>query len=216
MKQFITVVMLACFSLQSVHADQQRYSRHIDLDALERVLIAGYGKFDRQGDKLLIKLDKGIKVYQDAAASFGMQVHRVVDVYHLPYHQNFALINVQAIPPYLEFINLGSGKIIPLTGSPVFSFDGRRFIETTLDLEAGEYNNIVRVFKLNNQEFEQEWTYSYKQNTGPSNPVWLNNTEFNYYENSYRDGNPTLDSLVRRPVRVKYREGKWDGPQPLH
>jgi len=216
MKQFITVMILTCFILPSVYAERQRYARHINLNALERVLIDGYAKFDRKGDKLVIKLDTGDKIYQDVTASFGKMEFRVVDVYHLPFNQSFALINVQTIPPYSEFINLSSGKIIPLTGHPVFSFDGRRFIETTLDLEAGEYNNTIRVFTLNNKEFVPEWTYTYKRDSGPSNPVWLNNTEFTYYENSYRNSNPTLDNLVLRPVIVKYRQGKWSGPQTLH
>jgi hypothetical protein len=93
--------------------------------------------------------------------------------------------------------------------------NGKRFIETTLDLEAGEYINSVRVFMLNNNEFEQEWKYQYKQDRGPSNPVWLNDTEFMYFVNTYRDNDPASGNLVRRPVIVKYVNGKWTGPESL-
>jgi hypothetical protein len=82
------------------------------------------------------------------------------------------------------FINDRSGDKTSLFGKPVFSPDRNKLITISMDLEAHEMINAMRIYRLDSEgptlvfdeDFDEEW--------GPSDPIWLNNSSIKFVKNT--------------------------------
>ncbi|NIQ39663.1 MAG: hypothetical protein GTN81_13885 [Proteobacteria bacterium] len=102
-------------------------------------------------------------------------------------------------------INGSTGDPIPLIGVPIVSRDTKRFIVTSLDIEAGYRPNRIAIFRFIGDRVELEWSKGYTA-SGPSDAIWINDTLITYSENSSPDGAQTLN---KEQMSVILENGEW-------
>jgi hypothetical protein len=102
-------------------------------------------------------------------------------------------------------INATNGELLRLSGIPIISRDLKRFVVTSLDLEAGYRPNRITVFRFEDEGIKQEWSKDYEA-SGPSDALWISNSVIRYFENTSKDGGQTLN---KRPVDLQLKEGEW-------
>ena len=111
-------------------------------------------------------------------------------------------------------VNKNTGQTIDLYGMPIISPDGKRFVDVSLDLEAGYIPNLIRIYKLESNKYAMEWEHIYQGVKGPANPVWLNNSAVVFFEVTF-DKVPTVSNLKKRPFIIECENNKWNIPRPL-
>ena len=169
-------------------------------------------QIDRFSDKvcrnygdLKLKLASGSLV---TLTNLNRDNERVKRYWFITYFQQIRYFLVQARGwegfDYL-MINASNGQIMRLSGIPIFSRDLKRFVVTSLDLEAGYRPNRIAIFRFEDEGIKQEWSKDYIA-SGPSDAVWINNTTIAYSENTSKDGGQTLN---KKPVNLQLKEGEW-------
>jgi len=68
-------------------------------------------------------------------------------------------------------IDARSGAATPLSGPPVVSPDGRRFVTTSMDLEAGYDPNEIEIWRVTDSVRQLEFSHR-PDGWGPSDAVW--------------------------------------------
>ena len=111
-------------------------------------------------------------------------------------------------------IDKKTGQTINLYSMPLFSPDGKKFVDTSLDLEAGYMPNLIRIFKSDGDKFAKEWEHDYQGMKGPANPVWLDNGAIVFFEVTF-DKVPTVANLKKKPFIVEWKNNQWNKPRPL-
>jgi hypothetical protein len=107
------------------------------------------------------------------------------------------------------------GQSIDLYGVPVFSPDGKRFVDCSLDLEAGYMPNLIRIYQLKNNKYAVKWKYKYPGMNGPSDPVWLNNSTVVFFEVTVNNESSS-PRLTKKPQIIEWKNGKWNLPRSLN
>ena len=121
-------------------------------------------------------------------------------------HMGYFLVQVRGWEGFAYLmINTSSGEILRLSGVPIVSRDLKRFVVTSMDLEAGYRPNRIAVFRFQDGGIEQEWSKDYVS-SGPSGALWINNTLITYFENTSADGGQTL---LKQPVNLQLMDGEW-------
>jgi hypothetical protein len=111
-------------------------------------------------------------------------------------------------------VNKKTGQSIDLYGMPIFSPDGKRFVDVSLDLESGYMPNLILIYKLEGNKYAKEWKHIYQGMKGPANPVWLNNSAIVLFEATF-DNVPTVSNLKKKPFIIEWENKKWNIPRPL-
>lgn len=103
-------------------------------------------------------------------------------------------------------ISTATGTMFPVNGVPIISQDSKRFVVTSLDLEAGYRPNRIAIFRFTDEGITQEWSKEYTD-VGPSDAVWINNTVISYIENASQDGGQTR---MKKQVKVQLTNDEWN------
>lgn len=111
-------------------------------------------------------------------------------------------------------VNKKTGQTINLYSIPIFSPDGKRIVDVSLDLDAGYQPNLIRIYKLRDKKYAIEWKHIYKDLKGPANPVWLNNSAIVFFEVTF-DKVPTASNLRKKPFIIELENNKWNRPRPV-
>lgn len=212
---WLSFIIIAFFLSQSVTADIFTYL-HLPPDIIEKSLIEKREHVLRDGDLLSIPTAKGIKTYQDRInAGEGSAKYRLVGIMQ-GRGRNYTLVQASFYESRgYELVNYETGETIFLSSIPKFSEDWSKFIDVSLDLDAGYMANVIRIFKLDDSGYVKEWEHLYTEwEKGPTDPVWLSNSAIVFFEAAFVDG-PSSSDLIRKPFIIEFENGKWNGPRPL-
>jgi hypothetical protein len=162
-------------------------------------------KVSRNNGALLLKLASGSSI---TLTNSGRNNERLKVYWFITYYQHtgYFLVQVRGWEGFAYLvINASSGEILRLSGVPIISRDLRRFVVTSMDLEAGYRPNRIAVFRFEDEGIKQEFSKDYTA-SGPSGALWINNTVITYFENTSRDGGQTLN---KQPVNLELKGGEW-------
>ena len=90
----------------------------------------------------------------------------------------------------------------------------KRFVDLSLDLDAGYHPNLIRIYRSEDNKYFIEWKHIYQGMKGPSDPVWLNNSAIVLFEVTF-DKAPTVSNLKKKPFIIEWANNKWNIPRPL-
>jgi hypothetical protein len=162
-------------------------------------------KVSRNNGDLKLKLASGSLI---TLTNSGRNNERLKVYWFITYYQHtgYFLVQVRGWEGFAYLmINASSGEILRLSGVPIISRDLKRFVVTSLDLEAGYRPNRIAVFRFEDEGIKQEWSKDYTA-SGPSDAVWINNSVITYSENTSKDNGQTLN---KKPVSLQLKEGEW-------
>jgi len=162
-------------------------------------------KVSRNKGDLQLKLASGssITLTNSSRNNERLKVFWFITYYQ---HTGYFLVQVRGWEGFAYWmINASSGAFLRLSGVPIISRDLKRFVVTSLDLDAGYRPNRIAVFRFGGEGIKQEWSKDYTA-SGPSGALWLNNSVITYFENTSRDGGQTLN---KQPINLELKEGEW-------
>jgi hypothetical protein len=113
-----------------------------------------------------------------------------------------------------RLVSKKTGQTVNLYGIPTFSPDGNRFVDVSLDLDAGYHPNLIVIYKFEDNEWVMEWRHIYEGRKGPADPVWLNNSAIVFFEVTFNDV-PTVPNFKKRPFTIERENNTWNTPRPL-
>ena len=145
------------------------------------------GKVSRSDGDLHLKLSSGslITLTNSKRDNERRKLYWFITYYQ---HTGYFLVQVRGWESLVYLmINASNGEILRISGIPIISRDLKRFVVTSLDLEAGYRPNRITIFRFEDEGIKQEWSKDYKA-SGPSDALWINNTVITYSENTSKDG----------------------------
>lgn len=208
--QLALALMIALALETSAHARPNLSGYLSDNEAEALVLRKPYGA-KRDGDKLILKTKSGDKVFTNTDST---RFHLAGYEQFTP-EKYFLVYSVGQGGPSYSLVNAVSGAELGLIGPPTFSPRYKRFSVMYFDGDAGLTPSFVRIYGHDGNGFKLEWEKGYGKGTrsGPTDPVWADEDTLVYFENSC--GDDAACRLIKSPVEVKSRDGKWDGPKEL-
>ncbi len=211
---WITIVVLfSVFSACGLGAVQQ--FTHIPDAQVEEIMLKVVQGAAREGK--ILKLQTGAKtVSLEDRIDVGEGSAKYYLAGFMDTHGDFYLIRVlgHESKGYV-LVNKKSGQTIDLYSKPVFSPDGNRFVDISLDLEAGHMSNLIIIYELKGDKYSQEWKHVFQGIKGPSNPVWLNNSAIVFFEVTFNKV-PTFSNLKKKPFIIELENNRWQTPRPLN
>jgi hypothetical protein len=205
------IILVSVFAACEVWAIQQ--SNH---DAVvEENLLKKVKGVTREGETLRLQTDGGIITFEDHIhAEEGYAKYYLADLLR-PAHDYYYLIRAFGYEGSgYRLVYKKTGQTIDLYGIPIFSPDGKRFVDSSLDLDAGHHPNLIKIYNLEDNKYAIEWKHIYKDVKGPANPVWLNNSAIVFFEVTF-DKVPTVSNLKKKPYIIERENDKWIGPRSL-
>jgi hypothetical protein len=158
------------------------------------------GKAERACGTLRIRLLNGqIAVFKDdttAGGKFGLYryvqyltpIHSHV-IHRYPYEGTGAFIIVDD--------STGASRIV--FGVPVVSPDGKRFVLTSMEDEAGYDPGMIQIWRIVDRRPEKEFSYDTEGSRWQaSDPVWVDSSTVDFIKNTYTSmGEPYIESAGR-------------------
>jgi hypothetical protein len=209
----ILLLLVCIFIASKVWAIQQ--PSHVSDACVEESLIKKVNMATREGKILRIKTDEGSVIFTDQIhpeegyAKYFLLDHfiRVSSIYFLIRAYGYEGSGY-------VLVSKKTGQTINLFGIPIFSPDGKRFADVSLDLEAGYNPNLIRIYRLIDNKYMIEWKHTYEDARGPADPVWLSNSAIVFFEVTF-DKSPTASNLKKQPFIIDLKNNKWNRPRPL-
>lgn len=153
----------------------------------------------REGKILRLHTDRGIVTFADRIHDEESYAKYFLVNRLRPAHDYFYLIRAFKYEgSSYVLVNKNTGQTINLYGIPIFSPDGKRFVDLSLDLDAGYHPNLIGIYKLEDNKYTIEWKHIYQGMKGPADPVWLNNSAIVLFEVTF-DKVPTVSNLKKKP-----------------
>jgi hypothetical protein len=209
--RIIFIITVSVFAASEGWAIQQ----FIPDAVVEENLLKKVKGVSREGKILRLHTDGEIVTFVDRIhAEEGYAKYYLVD--HLrPAHNYFYLIRAFGYEgSNYVLVNKKTGQTINLYGIPIFSPDGKRFADLSLDLDARYHPNLIRIYKLEDNKYAREWEHIYQGMKGPADPVWLNDSAIVLFEVTF-DKVPTVSNLKKKPFIIDWENNKWNIPRPL-
>ena len=179
---------------------------------IEPILLARHPEIaSRNGDALTLSVaeDKPV-IFKNIDCKCESSVE-----YHL-----VGRIQVESKPGYLlvgarrweghgyVLVHRATGELLPVQSVPVVSPDGERFVDLSLDLEAGYLPNYIRIYRLAHAGQELEWSRSFPD-SGPSDAVWLDSERLILVENRISQVPEAPFGITRRAILLTHEAGDW-------
>jgi len=182
---------------------------------VEENLLKKVKEVTREGKILRLHTDGGIVTFADRIHDEeGYAKYFLVDRLR-PAHDYFYLIRAFKYEgSSYVLVNKNTGQTINLYGIPIFSPDGKRFVDLSLDLDAGYHPNLIGIYQLEDNKYTIEWKHIYQGMKGPADPVWLSNSAIVLFEVTF-DKVPTVSNLKKKPFIIEWENNKWNIPRPL-
>ena len=155
--------------------------------------------------RLQLKLDSGSSLNLD---NINVNNERYKGYWFITYYQQtgYFLVQVRGWEGFSYLmINAFTGEMVPVIGVPIISRDTKRFVVTSLDLEAGYRPNRIAIFRFDSDRVKQEWVKDYVA-VGPSDAAWISETAITYIENRSSNGGQTLN---KKHIIVQVTNGEW-------
>jgi hypothetical protein len=105
-------------------------------------------------------------------------------------------------------VHQATGKLLSVQSMPIVSTDGERFVDLSLDLEAGYLPNYIRIYRLQHDGQELEWSKSFSD-SGPSDAVWLDSKRLILVENRISQLHETPFEVTRKALFLTKAGGDW-------
>jgi hypothetical protein len=105
-------------------------------------------------------------------------------------------------------VHQATGELLSVQSTPVVSADGERFVDLSLDLEAGYLPNYIRIYRLQHDGQKLEWSKSFSD-SGPSDAVWLDSRRLIFVENRISQVHETLFEVTRKALFLTHGAGDW-------
>jgi hypothetical protein len=181
---------------------------------VEEIMLKKIDGATREGKFLRLETDKGTVVFEDR-----INVGEGSAKYYLMSLRNnrgtFYLVRMFGYEGkgYI-LVDKTTGQSIDLYRIPKFSPDGKKFVDVSLDLEAGYAPNLIRIHKKVGKEFSKDWELIFQGMKGPANPVWLNDSAVVFFEVTFDDV-PIAANLKKKPFIIEWKNDRWDAPRPL-
>lgn len=210
---FITIIIFLSF--ESEASVSFRYF-HLPVDGVEKILLEEISSSTREGKVLKIQTTKGLRTYEDRTDSGeGTAIFRLVAFLQGSGYEFFLVRSFRHEVTGYELLNKKTGNTISLYHTPRFSEDWSKFVDVSLDLEAGYMPNVIRIYKLDDTGYVKEWEHRFPGwEKGPADPVWLSNSEIVFFVATY-ESNPGNSNIIRKPFIIEWENGTWNGPRPL-
>jgi hypothetical protein len=205
------VALLGVLAIHDLWAIQQ----FIPDAVVEEYLLKEVDEATREGEILRLQTDLGTVTFEVRTnAEEGYVKYYLVDRLK-PAQDHYYLVRAIGYEGagYL-LVCQKTGQTISLFGPPVFSPDGQRFVDVSLDLDAGYHPNLIGIYKMDADKYAIEWSHAYEGMKGPANPVWLDNTAIVFFEVTF-DKVPTVANLKKSPFIIEWENNKWNTPRPL-
>jgi hypothetical protein len=153
-------------------------------------------KVIREKDQLKLTLESGSKLVLTNAdlSSERRRIYRFITFFP---QTGYFLVHVSSWEGFgYRMIHGSTGKITPVVGIPAISPDLKRFVATSLDLEAGYKPNRIQIYRFGTGGLEREWHKDFA-GSGPSNASWVDPETIFYFENTSPDGGQTYKKKDR-------------------
>jgi hypothetical protein len=215
MKQILIVFLILAYAFVVCEAWAVQQGEHLPEVQIEDMMLKKIKGATREGRILRLRTDDGEVTFTDQIqADEGYAKYYLVDLLR-PRNQNFFLIRIFGYESkgYVLFSDK-TGQKINLYNRPIFSPDENRFVDVSLDLDAGYYPNLIGIYKLEDNKYTLEWKHVYQSIKGPANPVWLNNSVIVFFEVTF-DKVPAVANLRKKPFIIERKNNKWNIPRPL-
>ncbi len=207
-----TAILILIVSARAHGADPQSWS--IPDEEREVILLRRTDGAAREGGRLKLQTRVGWLTFEDRISS---------DESHMRYY--LAGFIDTPDPHYLvrmtgfethgyRLVGKNTGQTIDLYGIPKFSPDGTRFVEVSLDLEAGHMPNLIRIHRRTRENYAVEWEHAFPGLKGPAHPVWLDDSALVFFEVTF-DRAPSKLNLIKRPFVIELEGSTWQRPRPL-
>jgi hypothetical protein len=105
-------------------------------------------------------------------------------------------------------VHQATGDLLSVQSIPVVSDDGDRFVDLSLDLEAGYLPNYIRIYRLQQDGQKLEWSKSFPD-SGPSDAVWLDSRRLIFVENRISQAHEARFGITRRALFLAHGAGDW-------
>jgi len=101
-----------------------------------------------------------------------------------------------------------TGEKTWLNAPPVISPDKRRFVTTSMDLEAGYNPNEIQVWRLEPSGPKVEYSANFGEQWGPSDPFWKDSDTISFKKNVLHPGSP--NQFLSTPAIMQRKENQWE------
>ncbi|MDH3380042.1 MAG: hypothetical protein OEQ39_24235 [Gammaproteobacteria bacterium] len=209
------IILIGFLAVESGATVGFRYLQ-LPADDVEKVLLDESSAATREGRVLKIQTDKGLRTFEDTTdAGEGSAVYRMVGYLQRSDHELFLVRTFRHEATGYELLNKQTGNAISLYSAPNFSEDWSKFVDVSLDLEAGYMPNVIQIYKFENSEYIKVWVHRFPGWTrGPTDPVWLNNSAIVFFVAEFENDFSNSD-IIRKPFIIEWKNGKWVEPRPL-
>lgn len=213
---WILVIITGIFlSVGSEAAVSFRYA-HLPADGVEKILLEESRSSIREGKVLKIQTAKGLRTFEDRTdAGEGSAMYRLVGFLQGSGREFFLVRTFRHEVTGYELLNKKTGNTLFLYDTPKFSEDWSKFVDVSLDLEAGYMPNVIRIYKLDDTGYVKEWEHRFPgSEQGPADPVWLSNSAIVFFVATF-ENEPSDSDIIRKPFIIEWENGKWNGPRAL-
>src|SRR6266550_4400324 len=181
-------------------------------DSIEATEVAGIraaeGRVSRIGRELRIKLLNGrTLVFKDDTAKLSVLPARRYEGYLKVIHSHVIhLVPYEGTGRYL-IVDDSTGDSTTVSGSPVPSPDGRRFVLTSMAGEEDTDASVIEVWRMVNRKPEIEfWHDTEKELWEPSDAVWRDSVTIDFIKNSHSDPS---EPYVKTRGRLTRSDTTW-------
>jgi hypothetical protein len=212
LSRLIFFILVSLLVLRDVWAIQQ-ITRLPDAQ-VEEILLKEVEGATREGTTLRLRTTAGMVTFEDRV-EVGEGSAKYFLVGFRDSNGPFNFIRVIGYESHgFVLVNKKPGQVINLYGFPIFSPDGSRFVDVSLDLDAGYVPNLIHIYKLEDSKYALEWKYMFEGMKGPSDPVWLNDSAIVFFEVTFTRV-PTVSNLKKNPYIIERINNKWNIPRAL-
>ncbi len=183
-------------------------------EARENMLLKHIDGAAREGQRLKLRTGAGWLTFEDRISSGeGHTRYFLAGLIHAPDPHYLVLFIGYETRGY-RLVGKNTGQTVDLYGIPEFSPDGRRFVEVSLDLEAGHLPNLIRIHRRTGESYSVEWKHGFEGIKGPAHPVWLDDSAIVFFEVTF-EREPSAPDLKKQPFVIELENGTWKSPRPL-
>lgn len=172
-----------------------------------RVIAESGGRVRRQGDRLVIQVERGAPAELVDNTSDSGDARRHAYAGYLPSIRHHVVQVGYYEGGDVILVNAVTGMATTVHGYPAIAPGGGRIATASVDLVAGHDENTIQIWRVMDTHLELEWEVRGGNRWGASHPAWRGDdvVQFTHHRLPSWDSSP--DDIVQTPMRIVLREG---------